>query len=114
PENWKPLSAPARRKKKSNLLRGAYLFSASSGNDLIERILLKFTNPSQRDVRRWVLRDQLFIEGIMTLAREYRGDASTPILLYRRQKAYLVVHHDVMFRWISRFDVRQLRFLVHV
>src|SRR5213596_2976010 len=52
--------------------------------------------------------------GILALPGKYRGHTRPPGLLNRGQDTQLVVHQDVVFRWVKPLDVIQRLFFVNV
>src|SRR5206468_12941550 len=64
-----------------------------------------------RDVSRTI---GLRVASVLALARKDRGDALAPGLLDRGQDPRLVVHMNVVLRWIALLDVIQRLFLVDI
>src|SRR5438034_1910502 len=64
-----------------------------------------------RDVSRTI---GLRVASVLALARKDRGDALAPGLLDRGQDPRLVVHKNVVLRWIALLDVIQRLFLVDI
>jgi hypothetical protein len=97
--------------------RGPFLFfcSIKGSRTSIEKFQLKkFSNVSDRDVRRWRAFDQLLIQGVVPLMWKNSRDPRPPHTLDRSKYVDLLIYKHVMICFVALFHILQLEFFVDI